>query len=183
VIAATGEEVSLLRSILASGVVAALVAAVVSLVTLAASGRRARQDRQRQLFADAFEACIEYREFAYIVRRRRDDSVDEVARITGAMNGVQTRLRSLEARLRVEAPRVGAAFSKLVAKTRDVAGSQIRAGWESDPVSPDRTGRIEDVDFAPLASTEAEFLDAARDHLAILPWWIRLPVRRVWNRG
>jgi hypothetical protein len=183
VIAAKVEEASLLSSVLASGVVAALVAAVVSLITLAASGRRARQDRQRQLFADAFETCIEYREFAYIVRRRRDDSVDEVTRITGAMSEVQTRLRSLEARLQVEAPRVGAAYSKLVAETRDVAGSQIRAGWESDHVPPDRTGRIEDVDFAPLASTESEFLDAARDHLAVLAWWIRLPVRRGWRRA
>jgi hypothetical protein len=64
----------------------ALVAAAVSLITLATSGRRPRQDRQRQLFADAFEACIEYREFAYSVRRRTDDSPDEVKRITGAMS-------------------------------------------------------------------------------------------------
>jgi hypothetical protein len=182
VIAAMVEGASLLRSVLASGVVAALVAAVVSLVALATSGRRARQDRQRQLFADAFEACIEYREFAYIVRRRRDESADEVARITGAMSDVQTRLRSVEARLRVESPRVGAAYSKLVVDTKDVAGPQVRSGWEAEPVPPDRTGRIEDVDFAPLAAADAEFLDAARDHLAILPWWIRSPARRGWRR-
>jgi hypothetical protein len=177
VIAAKVEEVSLLHSLLASGIVAALVAAVVSLITLATTGRRARQDRQRQLFADAFEACIAYREFAYIVRRRRDDSTDEVARISGAMSELQTRLRSIEARVRVESPRVGDAYSKLVAETREVAGIQVRSGWESPPVPPDRTGRIEGVDFASLAAPEAEFLDAARDHLALIPWWVRSAAR------
>ena len=44
-------------SLLQSGVVAAFVAAAVSLTTLGATGRRARLDRQRQLFADAFEAA------------------------------------------------------------------------------------------------------------------------------
>jgi len=178
--AGTGPEGA---SLLQSGVVAALVAAIVSLATLATTGRRARQDRQRELFAAAFETSIAYREFAYIVRRRKDDSPEEVRRISGPLSETQTRFRSLEARLRVEAPRVGAAYSKLVAETRAVAGAQIRVGWESPPLSPERTGRIEDVDFSSLAEPEAEYLHAVRDHLAFFPAWLRSIVRRLWGRA
>ncbi len=94
----------------------------------------------------------ENREFAFIVRRRADDSAEERARITGPLSDVQPRLASLEARVRVEAPRVGVAYSRLVAATRAVAGSLIRSGWDSRPLPTDRTGRIEDVDFTPLVA-------------------------------
>jgi hypothetical protein len=170
-------------SLLQSGVVAALVAAIVSLATLATTGRRARQDRQRELFAAAFETSIAYREFAYGVRRRKDDSSEEVARISGPLSETQTRFRSLEALLRVEAPRVGAAYTKLAAETRAVAGEQIRVGWESARLPPERTGRIEDLDFSSLAEQEAEYLNAVRDHLAFFPWWMRSIVRRLRGRG
>lgn len=169
-------------SLLQSGVVAALVAAVVSITTLLAGGRRARLDRQRQVFADAFEACAAYREFAFIVRRRADDSAEERARITGLLSDVQHRLASLEARVLVEAPRVGVAFSRLVADTRAVAGSLIKSGWDSPPLPADRTGRIEDVDFTPLDAPQAEYLDAVRDHLGHGPAWLRSAGRRTWRR-
>ena len=91
-------------SLLESGVVAAVVAGLVSLTTLAASGRRARIDRQRQLFADAYEAIVAYREFAYIVRRRQDHSAGERSRISSELSAVQARIASLEARVRVELP-------------------------------------------------------------------------------
>jgi hypothetical protein len=50
-------------SLLGSGVVAAVIAAIVSLMTLSWNARRDRQDRHRKLFAEAFDACVLYREF------------------------------------------------------------------------------------------------------------------------
>jgi hypothetical protein len=93
-------------SLLQSTVVAAFVAGAVSLSALWVAGRRARQDRQRQLFAAAFEACIAYREFPYIVRRRRgDDAAAERVRISGELSEVQRRLESYNAMIRVEGPK------------------------------------------------------------------------------
>ncbi len=156
-------------SLLQSGVVAALVAAAVSLATVWATERRARQDRQRQLFADAFETCVSYGEFAYIVRRRANDSVEERIRISDALSEVQRRLRALEARLRVEAPRVAVRYTQLVAATRRVAGTQIKTGWQASPIAHDETGNIKDVDFSPLADDQDAYLNAVRDHLSLVP--------------
>src|SRR5438093_11643603 len=89
----------------APAIVAAVVAAAVSLTTFALAGRRARLDRQRQLFAEAFEAVSEYREYPFIVRRRRKDALaEERARISSELSRVQAKLNSYRARLRVEAP-------------------------------------------------------------------------------
>jgi hypothetical protein len=155
-------------SLLQSGVVAAIVAGVVSTLALVANARRATKDRQRLVFADAFEAVVAYREFAYVVRRRVDDSAEEHARISSALSEVQTRIASLEARVRIEASTVGVVYSAHVRQTRAVAGKQIRAGWDSAPLPAERTGRIDDVDYAPLHDSEERFIGAVKRHLA---WW------------
>lgn len=87
-------------------IVAAVVSGVVALVTVAWNARRDRKDRHRQLFADAFAACQAYREFAYMIRRRRSDdqAADDRSRLTSELSGVQRRLNEHRARFRVEAP-------------------------------------------------------------------------------
>jgi len=169
-------------SLLQSGVVAAVVAAAVSVATLLTAGHRARLDRQRQLFADGFEACAAYREFAFIVRRRADNSPQEREKVSAPLSEVQTRIVSLEARIRVEAPRVGTAYARLVAETRRVAGAQIRAGWDADPLPAGETGRVTDVDLSPLRAPQDDYLGAVRDHLGFGPAWLRSVVRRARNR-
>ena len=75
----------------------------VSLATFFLSGRRARLDRQRQVFADAFEAVMEYREYPFIVRRRSpDEPAKERQRISGDLSRVQAKLNAFKARLLVE---------------------------------------------------------------------------------
>ena len=64
-------------SLWAPAVVAAIVAAAVSLTTFALTTRRARLDRQRQVFGDAFEAVMDYREYPFIVRRRNPQRAGE----------------------------------------------------------------------------------------------------------
>src|SRR5690348_7069128 len=98
--------------ILGPAVVAALVAGFVALATFALTGRRQRLDRQRHVFAEANAACYDYREFAYIVRRRRADDGERV-RISNDLSAVQARLNRHAAELRVEAPEVGAAYRDL----------------------------------------------------------------------
>ena len=71
--AKSAAEASSSTSWWAPAIVAAIVAAAVSLTTFALAGRRARLDRQRQLFAEAFEAVMEYREYPFIVLRRNKD--------------------------------------------------------------------------------------------------------------
>ncbi|MDP9335749.1 MAG: hypothetical protein M3Q30_20920 [Actinomycetota bacterium] len=166
--------------ILSSAVVAAIVSAVVALATFALAGRRQRLDRQRQVFADAFATCTEYREFPYIVRRRRaDDGHGERARISTELSAVQARMNQYVARLRVEAPRVGAAYRELVAQTRATAGPAIKAGWDLPPASSDADVHVTDVDLSAIDPFDDAYLLAVADHLAISPSWARRVVRRL----
>jgi hypothetical protein len=157
-----------------SAVVAALVAGGISLLTIWVSGRRARQDRQRQLFADAFGACIDYREFAFIVRRRRQDDPEDRIRITGELSEVQRRLSHLKAVLRVENRRVGNEYQSLVRATKDIAGPQISAGWDLPAAESDSDVGVGDVDLRPLDEHDDRFLQTVEDHLGLGPRWLRL---------
>jgi hypothetical protein len=82
-----------------AAVIAAVVASINLLVTLNVTGSRERKDRHRQLFADAYAAVIEYREFAYRFRRRATDSAEERARLTDELSACQQKLRQMQARL------------------------------------------------------------------------------------
>lgn len=162
-------------SLLGPAVVAALVAAAISLTTLWWSARRSRLDRQRQLFADAFYSCIAYREFVYVIRRRRaDDASAERQRITGELSEIQKKLSYYKAVLRVEAPAVSDRYDALVAETKTIPGAQISKAWDDPPAADDRDVHIEGVDFNALKPFEESYLKVVADHFAHPFSWGRL---------
>lgn len=161
----------------APAIVAAIVAAAVSLTTFAITGRRARIDRQRQAFADAFEAVMEYREYPFIVRRRsKDEPARERQRISGELSTVQAKLNAFKARLLVEDPRVGKLYADVVKETRRVAGSMIKDAWNNEPAGEDAEIHAPPYDFRPLDAPDNAYLQAVADHLSWFPW-----LRRTWR--
>lgn len=170
-------------------VVAALVAALVSLLTVWLTGRRARQERHRILFAEAFEACASYCELPYSVRRANDPVRQQ--ELSAEINALQARLNSHKARLRVEAPRVARAFEQLLSKMRDeVAGPQISEGWkivkgELPPVDHRNAGSMDvrDVDLSAMRPFEDDYLLAVRDHLSLAPSWVHRASRAASRTG
>lgn len=151
---------------LGSALVAALVAAAVSLASLWWNSRQARLDRQRQLLAEAFAAVAEYQEFPFIVRRRDVTSSDRSS-IHRDLSNVQAALHRYQAMLKVEAPSVAVAYLSLVAETRRVAGAEISKAWGLPAAKDDGNMHVRDVDLSPLDEHEAAFLSAVRDHLSI----------------
>lgn len=165
--------------ILGPTVVAALVAGAISLGTFMVAGRRARQDRQRQLFADAFEMVSRYREFPFMVRRRR---ADDRSRLSDDLSLVQAKLSSYRARLRVEAPTVGRIYAELVDATRRIAGAMIRDAWNTPPIETDEQIHSPGLDFSGLDPYEQRYLDAASDHLGWLPPTLQARLRERGHR-
>ena len=163
----------------APAIVAAIVAAAVSLTTFALTGRRAHLDRQRQVFADAFEAVMAYREYPFIVlRRSHDEPAAERARISGDLSGVQAKLNGFKARLRVEAPYVGERYADLVSATRRVAGAIVREAWDAEPVAADTQVHSPGWDFSELDTYDDAYVRAVADHLG----WLYAPARRKLRR-
>lgn len=171
-----------------SALVAAVVAGAVSLTTVWITGRRAEKERRRQLFGQAFQAPIAYREFVYRVRRRRDDSAEERVRISDALHEVQERLKYFDAILRVEAPPVSKVYSELVEATRDIAGRQIAEAWKRELVTLVTAAHLRDVDFSGLKRYEDAYLQAVADLLSFGGRWLRRVGRwlgrrlRVWHK-
>lgn len=157
-------------SLLAPAIVAAIVAGAVSVMTFMLAGRRARLDRQRQVFADAFQAVMEYREYPFIVRRRNPvEAAEERRRISGDLSRVQARMNAFKARLLVEDPYIGRCYAELVKKTRQVAGAMIKAAWDSAPVAADEEMHAPPYDFSALDDYDDRFLRAVARHLGWLP--------------
>jgi hypothetical protein len=155
-------------------IVVSILALAVSLATVFLSGRRGRVDRQRQVFADAFEAVMEYREYPFIVRRRNpDEAAEERRRISGDLSRVQAKLNSFKARLLVEDPHIGRCYSDLVKQTRYVAGAMIKAAWDNPPVAEDQEMHAPAYDFSALDEYDNRYLRAVAQHLSWFPWWAR----------
>ncbi|MDP9333597.1 MAG: hypothetical protein M3Q30_09850 [Actinomycetota bacterium] len=159
--------------------VSALIAGGIALFTLAVNQQRARKDRQRELFADAFAVVTEYREYPFIVRRRNEQGVDRQV-IARDLSGVQARLNQYVARLRIEAPRVGRAYAQLVRETRRVAGAETSRSWDTEPPGVAGSMHVRDIDLTELDGADATFLVEVADHLAFAPGWARRAGRAAW---
>jgi hypothetical protein len=148
-------------------IIAALVAAIVSLFTLWLAGRRADRNRRRENFAQAFAAVVAYREYPFAVRRRRPDiPADERVRLSEALRSVQRELAFHKAWVAVEArPETAAEYEELVKETRRVAGGYIRDAWNRPAAQTDTEMNIDDIDYAELLQLEQAFLDRVRDEV------------------
>jgi hypothetical protein len=156
-----------------AAVIVGLVAAVVALIGIWINGLRQERHRRRELYADALEATYAYREFAYVVPRRRTDVPgEERVRISEALREIQRDLAKYEALMTIErCTSVAVHYRHLVDKTRDVAGGYMRAAWNGDGAGDDRQMNIADIDFAPLKQYEEAYLAAVADDLPAWKFW------------
>jgi len=158
----------------AAALIGAGTATVVNLLGILAIGFRQDRQRCRELYADALEATLAYREFAYAVPRRRFDArPEERVRISEAMREVQRDLARAESLMRIErAEGVSSAYSQLVAGTRRVAGGYIREAWRAEPITEDHEMNVPGgLDFTEIEECERAYLAAVGRDLAWYRFW------------
>lgn len=133
------------------------------------AGRRAQErDRKQELFAAAYEACIEYAEMPYAIRRRRPDlPAEERLRLSEQLREIQIKLARNEAWVRFESADVGVAYQNLVRKTRELAGVSMKEAWQSAGATEDHEMVIPTsvVDLRPLAALREQYMRAVEGHL------------------
>jgi hypothetical protein len=178
------------NSIVSATIVAAAITGAVSVLLWAINavvgGHRERLARQREEFAKAFATCVSYEEFPYVVRRRRTDvPQEERARISRELREVQEKLAYYSAWLATEASRVSAAYTRLVAKLREVAGGQIHEAWLAPPGEGDAGMNMPDLGLGALKPFKEAYLLEVADHLSVIPRSIRRAARRLspWSRN
>jgi hypothetical protein len=155
----------------AAALIGAGTASIVNLLGIVAIGLRQDRQRRRELYANALEATLAYREFAYAVPRRRFGArPEERVRISEAMREVQRDLAGAESLMKIErGDEVRAAYSRLVAETRRIAGGYIREAWQTEPITDDRAMNVAGgLDF--IDASEQQYLATIGRDLA----WYRL---------
>ena len=163
-------------------IVAAVVTGAVSIAVFAANawltGHRDRTNRRRDLLSKAFSSAVAYKEFPYVVRRRRSSSPeDERIRISTELRRVQEDIAYHSSWLATESRHVSEAYNKLVRRLHEVAGAEIRKAWTESPVQTDDEMNMDDLGLGVLKEHEDEFLLEASDNLSILPRWLRRMLR------
>jgi hypothetical protein len=133
---------------------------------------RSRLDRRRQLYAEAFSACMEYKEFVFVIYRRgKSDPEAERLRISEALRDVQKRMGYHQAWLETESDKVAEAYDMLVRRLRNVAGSEMKAMWRNPPITKDEQMIIEKpIDWKDLGEFEKRYIKTVKRELT--PWWV-----------
>jgi hypothetical protein len=166
---------AVIGTLLSATILAALITAAVTITLARRKSREEERARLRDRFAAAYGAYAEYCEFAYAVRRRRDDDRPaERVRISEELRKVQAVLSAHEAWVKLESETVGTAYTSLLAEMRRVAGGAIRQAWSDQPATSDADVNIPPttVDLSPLKPFEKAYMGAVAAHLrALTPWW------------
>ncbi|MER5953943.1 hypothetical protein [Streptomyces sp. NPDC001893] len=166
------------------GPYAAVLAALITALAVSLQWRTVRrtqqQDEKRKLFAEAYEACIEYAEMPYAVRRRRTDiSAEERIRLSEQLRYIQIKLARFDAWVRFESPEVGVVYDELVTRTRAVAGLSIKSAWLSEGAASDSDMIIPTsvVDLRELNEPRERYMATVEAHLRPLGRRTRLIAR------
>ena len=136
-----------------------------------------RRNRKRDTYGQAFRAVAMYKEYPYIIRRRRggDASIaaDERARISVELQKVQEDLSYFTGWVGTESPRVASSYRELVRRTREIVGWQMHEAWLAEPNTTDLGMNMQDLGLQDLAPYEERFLSAASNNLVSTPtrWW------------
>lgn len=147
--------------------------AMVALLGIWINGLRAERQRRREVYADALVTTFAYREFAYVVRRRRHDAPsEERTRISESLREIQRDLSRHQALMKIERCRdVAAKYEHLVAKTREVAGGYMHEGWKAPAATNDAQMNIGDIDYSTLSAFEDAYLKAVANDLSAWRFW------------
>lgn len=132
-----------------------------------------RRDRRRELYADALSACMEYKEFPYVIYRRNGKKPeDERLRISEALRDVQKRIAHHQAWLRTESKHVADKYDDLVSTLRSVAGEEMKKRWKAAPIKNDAEMTVlPKFDWTAITQKEAAYLGAV--HKQLSPFWKR----------
>ena len=164
-------------------VVAAAITGAVSIflfvVTNWWNGERERLTRSREVFSKAYAVVQEYKEFPYVIRRRRTSAPEEERiRISSELRRVQADLAFYSAWLMTESPHVYHSFSELLEQLRCVAGTAIHEAWLEPPAEDDSKMNMPDLGLSTLTFYESAYLGEVADHLSLWPRWLRRMFRR-----
>ena len=172
------QQVSLPWPVIAAAVTGA-VSIFVFAITNWRTGERTRLTRSREVFSKAYAAIQEYKEFPFVIRRRRKGAPEqERVRISSELRRIQADLAFYSAWLRTESHHVNLSFTELLEQVRRVAGTAMHDAWTEPAAEDDSKMNMPDMGLAALAPYESDYLEEVVDHLSVWPRWLRRLLRK-----
>lgn len=155
---------------LATALIAAVAAAGIAVTGYRREQASKRRDHLRNLFAESLEAVADYQEMPYRICRRSDNEPMTPTALASRVSDVQARLDFYVARLDLESPEVGHAYSKLVGTVRAEAGAQMTDAWHRPRIESDAEMPLRDRFPRELAESEKlACIAVMQKHLGIAP--------------
>lgn len=143
------------------------------------NGERERLTRSRDVFSKAYAVVQEYKEFPYVIaRRRRYTREEERIRISSELRRVQAELAFYSAWLITESRHVHRSFTELLEQVRNVAGTAMHEAWLQPPAAEDSKMNVLKLDTSAFEPYESAYLEEVVDHLSLWPRWTRRLLRR-----
>lgn len=166
-----------LSLLLTSAVLAALLTGSINILLARRKSREEDRSRMRTVFAEAFAAYAEYKEYPYVIRRRNSEKPgEERVRISEQIRQTQERLNYYLAWTRAESNNVGAEYAALIEQLRASAGAAMKEAWQQPAVADDAAMIItsSQVNLKELIAYENAYTAAVENHLKKLtPWLFR----------
>lgn len=161
--------------LLASTVLAAILTGTINILLAWRKSREEERSRVRTVFAEAFAAYAEYKEYPYVIRRRNIEKPgEERVRISEQIRQTQEHLNYYLAWTRAESDDVGLAYDALIEQVRASAGVAMKEAWQQPAITEDAAMIIpsSQVDLGSLKTYELAYTTAIRKHLnKISSWW------------
>lgn len=161
--------------LLASTVLAAILTGTINILLAWRKSREEERSRVRTVFAEAFAAYAEYKEYPYVIRRRNIEKPgEERVRISEQIRQTQEHLNYYLAWTRAESDDVGRAYDALIEQVRASAGVAMKEAWQQPAIAEDAAMIIpsSQVDLGSLKTYEAAYTTAVGKHLKKLSsWW------------
>lgn len=143
------------------------------------NGRSVRLTRSREILSKAYAATQEYKEFPYVIRRRRTGEPEqERIRISSELRRVQADLAFYSAWLKTESPHIHRSFSELLVQVRSVAGKAMHEAWLDPAAEDDSKMNMPDLGLSAITPYESTYMEEVIDHLSLWPRWLRRLCRR-----
>lgn len=160
--------------LLTSAVLAALLTGTLNIVLARRKSREEERSRVRTVFAEAFAAYTQYKEYPYVIRRRNIEKPgEERVRISEQLRQTQERLSYYSAWTRAESEDVGETYANLTDQMRASAGVAMKEAWQQPAISEDADMVIPSVqvNLGNLREHEMAYAAAVERHLKKLATW------------
>lgn len=142
---------------------------------------RGRKDRQRELYGQAYEVAMAWREMVYRVRRRAEGAEAEQA-LVDRFHQLQEKIDFYQGWIGSESVFMCRSYATLVGEIKNLTQAEINLAWGETVRRTPVGGLLPDDKHPDVSDPSARFLKDARSHVSSRNFFFFMPrIRVAWT--